>query len=143
MNLSISKRLTSLVLAVSLSAASISAAAHGPGGGSELSALSMLPIAVSVVAPLAVLSAGAALTVVAVEGSAVGSVWVLERASDGARASLTLSGELARGASVAVGSAVLVTALSAGWMLSSAGKVIAFVPNQIGRALLHNERVTR
>lgn len=143
MNSSLSKKLTPLVLAVGLCAASLPAAAHGPSGGSELSALSMLPIAVSMVAPLAVLSAGAALTVVAVEASAVGTVWVLERASDGARASLTLSGELARGASVVVGSAVLVTALSAGWVLSSAGKAIAFVPNQIGRALLHNERVTR
>jgi hypothetical protein len=36
-----------------------------------------------------------------------------------------------------------VTALSAGWVLSAAGQVIAFVPNEIGKALLHNERITR
>ena len=140
-----STRLKSLTLAALLYGGAWSTAAYGagPGGASELSALSMLPVAVSVTAPVAVLSAGAALTVVAVEGSAAGTVWVLERASDGVRGSLTLSGELARGASVAVGSAVLVTALSAGWLLSSAGKAIAFVPNEIGRALLHNERVTR
>ena len=119
------------------------ALAHGPSSGSELSALSMLPIAVSVAAPVSLLSAGAALTVVAVEASATGTVWVLERASDGVRGSVMLSADVARGASLLVGSAVLVTAVSAGWMLSAAGKVIAFVPNQLGRALLHHERVTR
>jgi hypothetical protein len=36
-----------------------------------------------------------------------------------------------------------VTAISAGWVLSAAGQAIAFIPNQIGTALLYNERVTR
>jgi poly(A) polymerase len=36
-----------------------------------------------------------------------------------------------------------VTAVSAGWVLSTAGQVIAFVPNELGKALLHNERITR
>ncbi len=106
---------------------------------SDASALSLLPIAVMVAAPAMVLSAGAMLTVVAVEASVKGSVWVLERASDGARASV----QLASGASAAVGTAVVVTALSAGWVLSAAGQAIAFVPNEIGASLLYNERVTR
>ena len=33
-------------------------------------------------------------------------------------------------------------ALSAGWVLSAAGQAIAFIPSEIGRALLHNERLT-
>ena len=41
-----------------------------------------------------------------------------------------------------MGTAVLVTALSTGWLISAAGHAIAFVPNQIGASLLHNERVT-
>jgi hypothetical protein len=123
--------------------AASAARAHGPSSGSELSALSMLPIAVSVAAPVAVLSGGAALTVVAVQASASGTVWVLERASDGARGSVMLSADVARGASLLVGSAVIVTAVSAGWVLSTAGKVIAFVPNELGRGLMHHERVTR
>jgi len=68
---------------------------------------------------------------------------VLERASDGARASVTLSAAAAGGLSVAAGTAVVVTAFSAGWVLSAAGKAIAFIPNEIGAALLHNERLTR
>lgn len=114
--------------------------AHGP---SEASALSALPVALSVAAPVMLLSAGAMLTVVAVEASAEGAVWVLERASDGAQASVTLSAQAAGGLSVAAGTAVVVTAFSAGWVLSAAGQAIAYIPNEIGKALLYSERVTR
>lgn len=113
------------------------------GGPSDASALSLLPIAVSVAAPAMVLSAGAAFTVVAVEASADGAVWVLERLSDGARTTLRLSGAAAGAASLGVATVVTVSAVSTGWILVSAGKAIAFVPNEIGRALLHNERITR
>jgi hypothetical protein len=68
---------------------------------------------------------------------------VLERASDGARSSVKLSAQAAKGASMVAGTAVLVTAVSTGWVLSVASQVIAFVPNEIGTALLHNEKVTR
>jgi hypothetical protein len=91
---------------------------------SDASALSLLPVAVSVAAPVAILSAGAVLTVVAVPGLAAGTVWVLERASDGARASVNL----ASSAVVGLGAAVMVTAVSAGWVLSAAGEAIAVHP---------------
>lgn len=119
------------------------ARAHRNDVASEASALSLLPLAVSVVAPAALLSVGGVYTVKAVELSADGALWVLERASDGARLSFTLAGAVAAGTSVAVGSAVHATACSAGWVLHSAGKAIAIVPNEVGKALLHNERVTR
>jgi hypothetical protein len=110
---------------------------------SEASALSMLPIAISVAAPVAILSTGAALTVVAVEATSTGAVWVLERASDDAQASVRLVGRGVAGASVAAGTVVVATALSTGWVLSAAGEAIAFIPNELGRALLYNERITR
>jgi hypothetical protein len=110
---------------------------------SDASALSMLPIAVSVTAPVALLSAGAALTIVSVEATSVGTVWVLERASDGARASIRLAGRGIAGVSVAAGKAVVVTAISTGWVLSAASEAIAFIPNELGAALLYNERITR
>ena len=103
----------------------------------------MLPIAVSIAAPVAILSAGAALTVLSVEATATGTVWVLERASDGARASITLIGKGVAEVSVLAGTVVGVTAISTGWLLSAASETIAFVPNEIGAALLHNERITR
>jgi hypothetical protein len=135
------KLLVHLMLSAALIAPTLPAHAHN--AGSELSAMSMLPIAVSVAAPVALLSAGVGLTVIAVEATSAGTVWVLERASDGAQASLTLSGALAGGLSVAAGTTVLVLSCGAGWVLSAAGKAIAFIPNEIGKALLYNERITR
>ncbi len=116
---------------------------YAQSGASEASALSALPIAVSVAAPVMIVSGGAVLTVVAVEASAEGTVWVLQRASDGAQASVRLSAHAAGGMSVAAGTVVMVAAISTGWVLSAAGQAIAFIPNQVGAALLYNERVTR
>ena len=81
------------------------------------------------------------MAVVAVTVVADGTIWVLERASDGARFVVKVSTAAAGGASLVVGTAVAVTAVSAGWVLSTAGQVIAFVPNTLGQALLHHERV--
>ncbi len=135
------KRLA-LSLCAALALGSGTAQAHPPNA-SDASALSMLPIAVSVAAPAMFLSAGAVLTVVAVEASATGVVCILERASDGARASVTLGAQSAGALSVGVGTVVVVSAFSAGWVLSAAGRAIAYIPNEIGAALLHDERVTR
>lgn len=106
---------------------------------SDASALSALPIAMSVAAPAMFLVAGATFTVAAVEASADGTVWVLERASDGARASLRLAG----GLSLAAGSAIEVIAFGAGWVLASGGRAVAYLPNEVGAALLHHEQLTR
>lgn len=130
------------LIAAALSAALMtSARAHSEV--SEASALSMLPVAVSVAAPSMLLAGGAVLTIVSVQASATGTVWVLERASDGARATLHFSGDVAQGAALSVGGAVVVTALASGTVLSAAGNAMAFIPNELGRALLHNERITR
>lgn len=118
-------------------------AAQAQSSVSEASALSALPIAVSVAAPVMLFSAGAVLTVVAVEASATGTLCILERASDGARASVRLGAQAAGGLSVAAGTAVVVTAMSTGWVLSAASQVVAFIPNEVGAALLYNERVSR
>lgn len=121
---------------------------------SELSAISVAPVALSVmavsangaalsVAPAAILSAGATLVVVSVEVVGGATVWVLERASDGARISLRTSGQLAKGVVVSTGATVAVSVIASGTVLSVAGEVIAFIPNEIGKALLYNEQVSR
>jgi len=113
--------------------------AHGTDPSTASSALSLLPVAVLLAAPVALLSGGVVLTVVAVQASATGTVWVLERASDGARASVQLAGS----AAMALGTGLVVTAVSTGWVLSAASEAVAFIPNEIGASLLYNERVTR
>lgn len=110
---------------------------------SDLSTLSSLPIAVSVAAPVALLAAGATLTIVSVKAASNGTVWVLERAGDGAQASLRVADRSGTDLSIAVGTVVTVTMISTGCILSTAGRAIAFVPNRIGSALIHDERITQ
>ncbi len=119
------------------------AQAHRNNAASELSALSFMPVALSVVAPMALVSVAGVYTLKAVELSAEGTVWVLERTSDGVRVSVTLASDAAAGASMAVGTIISALACSAGWVLHAAGKVVAIVPNAVGQALIYNERVTR
>ncbi len=127
---------------MALLGASAQSQAH-PNQASEASALSMLPVAVSVTAPAMLVSGTVALSVVAIQATAEGAIWVLERASDGARISVKWASVSVGMASVAVGTVVTVTAVSAGWLLSTAGEVIALVPNALGWALLHHEEVLR
>jgi len=144
-------RLIALVLATALAAAG-PARAHQDL--STLSAVSALPLAsvtvgasaaagTLVAVPVALSGAGAVLTVKAVEASARGTVLLLERASDGARASVEIAGRASGAASLAVGTAVTVSVVGAGIILSAAGEAIAFIPNALGQALLHDERITR
>jgi hypothetical protein len=136
-----------------LACASASFDAKAQSEASALSALSALPVASvvggasavagSVVAvPLALSTAGAVLIVSAVESTARGTVYVLERASDGASASIEVVGRGLGGVSVVAGTSVVVSMTGAGVVLSAAGEAIAFIPNALGRALLHNERLT-
>lgn len=135
-----------LLLPLALGAPRPAVADHGghPGApeASAASSLSLsLPVAALVAAPAMFLAAGAMLTVVAVEASTSGTVWVVRRASDGATASLEFSGELAAASAVGVGTALSVTAVAAGWLLSAAGEVLCLVPNALGESLLYNERI--
>ncbi len=93
------RHLAATVLAASLTTSFASARAQS--SVSEASVLSALPIAVSVAAPVLLLSAGVALTVVAVEAAAIGTVWVLKPASNGARSSVRLGAQAAAGLSMA------------------------------------------
>ena len=96
--------------------------------------VSAVPVAFSVV--------GASLVVKAVEVTASGTVYLLERASDGAQASVRVSGQAASALSTGVGTVLVVSAIGTGVLLSAAGEVLAFIPNELGRALLHNEKIT-
>ena len=141
-----SRSFCSVLIATALAGSlvfALPARAHTQANSSQGSELSLLPVAVSVAAPVALLAAGAVFTVVAVQASAVGTVWVLERGSDGAQASINFTGDVVGAASNLVGTAVVATVFSAGCVLSAAGRAIAFIPNEVGKTLLYNERVTR
>jgi hypothetical protein len=132
---------------------STSKAAQAQSEVSALSALSALPIASVVVGaaavagsvvavPVVLSTTGAVFVIKTVESTARGTVYVLERASDGARVSFELTGKAMLGTVQLIGTSVVVTVVGAGVLLSAAGEVIAFLPNALGKALLHNERLT-
>ncbi|WBS02311.1 hypothetical protein OU994_29385 [Pseudoduganella sp. SL102] len=80
--------------------------------------------------------------VVAVDKAADGIDLVLESVKDGSRATVRLSGKAAEGLSVAAGTVVNVSATATGHLLVASGKVIAFIPNEAGKALLRTERAS-
>ena len=148
------RRATASVLCAS---AMLMAAVSGPAQAqSEVSVgLSMLPVAsvvggasvagaaagAVVALPAALVVSGAVLTVKVVQVSARGTVYVLERASDGATASVAMSSAVVGGAALSVGATVVTTVIASGVILSAAGEALAYIPNAIGRALLYDERM--
>lgn len=128
-------------------------AAMAQSDASAVSNLSALPLASVVVGgsavagtvlvmPVALSTAGAVLIVKTVESTARGTLCVLERVSDGARVSLEMGAASATGVSLATGAVVSISVIATGVILSTLGEVIAFVPNALGTALLHNERLS-
>ena len=146
----------SVALAVSIALVAAPASAHRNDGPSAVSAVSALPIAsvasavvVGVGAsagaasvPVALSAGGARLVVRSLEVTARGTLCVLERVSDGATATVELSGRTLERGSLAVGRSVEVGVSAAGVVLSAAGEVVAFIPSELGRSLMHNERIT-
>ena len=155
-------RLVSTVVVMALSAAAFSTEsnAHGGDGLSAISTLSALPVAsvlvlggavgtsavsasvAAVTLPAALSVGGAVLVVKSVELSARGTICILERASDGATATIEIAGRVSDRIMLRIGQAVEVSVVGAGAVISLAGAAIAFVPSELGRALLHNERLT-
>ncbi|MFP5390676.1 MAG: hypothetical protein ACLGI6_03890 [Gammaproteobacteria bacterium] len=65
---------------------------------------------------------------------------VLRDASGATVASVRGTGKAAGRLSLAAGTAVQVTATASGYVLSAAGAVLAFIPNEAGKALVHSSR---
>jgi hypothetical protein len=108
-----------------------------------MSGLSMaLPVAASMVGTASIFAAGATLVVVSVQITASGTVWILQRLSDGVRLSVRWAGEGAKAASMAAGTTLQVAALSSGWLLVQGSEAMAFVPNEVGQSLIYSEKLT-
>ena len=131
---------TRAVLALVLALAS---AAHAQGNSSQVSEASLVPVAISVALPVVLVAGVGAIVVTGVEASAQGTVWVVENVADGVKGSICFAGRAAGTVSLAVGTVITVTTVATGMVLSAAGHVIAFVPNEIGRTLSYNQRVSR
>jgi hypothetical protein len=136
-----------MMVLISLLARSSGARAAGEGaqGSVDLSngsALAAQGSATVVYGSLSAVAASGTIIVESVEAAGDASVVVLAGASEAARAGLRLSGRAAREASLVAGASVGVVAISAGYLLVASGKVLAFIPNEIGKALIHHSRAS-
>lgn len=68
---------------------------------------------------------------------------VIQNSVDGSKAVVRTSASVAKGIGVSVGSTLKVVAESTGYTLIAAGKVLAFVPNAVGKELLHQSKLSR
>lgn len=76
-----------------------------------------------------------------VEGSADTVKVLLSSAAQGATWSLEMSGSAFRASGAALGQTLEVSAVTGGQVLVLSGKVLAFIPDTVGKALLEHQRV--
>jgi hypothetical protein len=86
------------------------------------------------------LQAGSQLVVTGMQAAGESTVVVMRGVSEGVTVSVRMSAQLAREASVAAGTAVRVVAESVGYSLYVGVRLIAFVPAEAVRALIHQSR---
>lgn len=110
------------------------AAQQGSTDFSNASELATEGSALVVYGSLSAVAASGTVVVESVEASGDASVVVLAGASDAAQAALRLSGRAVRDASLVTGASVNVVATSTGYLLVGAGKAVAFIPNELGKA---------
>jgi hypothetical protein len=104
--------------------------------------LSMLPVASVVVTGVGASTAAGASVAAPVILSAAGAVFVVKLVEVTARGTVYVLGKGVKASAVGVGASVTVSVIGTGMVLSALGEAIAFIPNELGKALLHNERIT-
>jgi hypothetical protein len=109
---------------------------------SEASAASVTMTASAIVTgSLAVFQASGNAVVASVQTVGEGSVVVLTGASEVGSAVIRIAGKTAEQTGLLVGGVVMISAVTTGYVLRSAGQIVAFVPDTVGMALLHSARV--
>ena len=135
--------LRSVLAAVTTAMALTTAIGAEAQSSTELSGASLVPVAISVALPVVLVAGVGSIVVTGVEASAEGTVWIVENVADGVKGSICFAGRVVGAAAIAVGTVIVVTVVATGMVLSTAGQVIAFIPNEIGRTLSYNQRVSK
>ncbi|WP_165967299.1 hypothetical protein [Luteimonas aestuarii] len=130
-----------MVIAMSLAYMGAAGAATQSDALSRQSDASLMASVEVPVAMAEALSAGAALSVTAVDASGGVVALTISAAGAGASALVQVSAEMARALGIAVGTVVVVTAVSTGWVLSVAGESLYYVANALTRPHLHSRRL--
>lgn len=120
--------------------------------GSQTASVGAMSIAVSPLGsvdgnPLgasAFFALGTALVVVGVS-TAVGEVAsvIVQNMVDGSKAVIRVSTPVIKEIGISTGSAIQAIAESTGYTLMASGKILAFVPNELGKELLYQSRLSK
>lgn len=131
------KHLLASALLCSITLAPLSQAANSDTHASDNASMAS---AIVLVGSMSVLAAAGNIVVDRVEEVADGSILMLKNASGTSTASIKLGKQALQGVSLAAGTAVDVMAVSTGHTLLLSGKVIAYIPNAAGNAMLHHSK---
>jgi len=121
----------------------VAGGARAESNPSQASQESLVPVAISVALPIVLVGGVGSIVVTGVQASADGTVWLVENVADGIKGSVRFAGDAVGASAIAVGTIVTVTVVATGTLLSAAGRVVAFIPNEVGRSLSYNQRVSR
>ncbi|QLI82483.1 hypothetical protein HZU75_13635 [Chitinibacter fontanus] len=144
------RKLSALLLASAIAASSLTPA-FARNEGSEILQSGLASIMLSPLLSLegkpieasGALGAGSALTVVGVSTVTTEAiVFTVEKASDGSRYMIKLSGKAAQELGLAIGSSIKAISETTGYALIASGKLVAFIPNEIGNALLGQSKLS-
>ncbi|GGZ07775.1 hypothetical protein ACFFTM_03750 [Pseudoduganella plicata] len=94
-----------------------------------------------VLGSIAMVGGGGSVIVESVKTVGEGIEVVLKNVADASTATVRLSGKGASKLAIGASTALDVVATSTGHMLVASGKVLAFIPNELGKALLHHSEV--
>ncbi len=130
---------TSIALALALSLSTLARAQST--AASQASAISIEPSEISAAAAIEVLPAGSNLVVTAMRPVGEMVELSVETAGHVSITGLKASAATTRATGLAVGTALTITAVSAGCLISAGGEVIAFVPDRLARSLTHHREL--
>lgn len=132
------KLIKGLLMAVGLAVSTGVWAAADGSQVSQGSALSAEGASALAAGSVEVIAGSPTLIVLAVNAVAEGSVVVLKGASTAATVSVKVTPEIAGELSKAIGATVTIMTEAAGYSLMYAGRMIAFIPNESSKKLLHH-----
>ena len=102
-------------------------------------------LAASIEVPAAIaaaLSEGGKLVVTSVAASGEAVAVTVSAVGVGASFVIYVAAETVRALGIAAGTAISVTAVASGWLLSAAGEVLCFIANESVRVHIHSHRVS-
>ena len=110
---------------------------------SQASAISLAPSVELAASALRGIPAGSALVVQALKPVGDSVQLLVEASANGASFVLEVSAQTVRALGLAAGSVLVVTAVSAGYLVSVGAEAIAFIPDQLSLSLIHHRELQR